>query len=166
MTSGMVRPISPPVRSANTTMKFCSISTATRVVQPKIGPAHAQRRQTPAQIRRSPTPSRPARCTDYTDQPYWLFEGYPRYRRRRRSGRSGPKFTSPANPNSRVPRHREHAEVIGDREQAENIAGDIKRQRRGDDHHAERNPETARDLKKLAMLIASRAGPAAGYTSR
>ena len=35
MTSGMVRPISPPVRSANTTMKFCSISTATSVVRPK-----------------------------------------------------------------------------------------------------------------------------------
>ncbi|MGY3075154.1 hypothetical protein ACVWZZ_001525 [Bradyrhizobium sp. LM6.10] len=38
MTSGMVRPISPPVRSANTTMKFCSISTATSVVRPKYGP--------------------------------------------------------------------------------------------------------------------------------
>ena len=35
ITSGTDSPISPPVKSANTTMKFCSISTATSVVRPK-----------------------------------------------------------------------------------------------------------------------------------
>ena len=32
-----------------------------------------------------------------------------------------------------VPGHRKHAEVIGDGEQAQNVAGDIERQRRGDE---------------------------------
>jgi hypothetical protein len=42
-----------------------------------------------------------------------------------------------------VPGHREHAEIIGDREQAENVAGDIERQRRGDDDDRERDQRTA-----------------------
>ena len=38
MTSGTIRPISPPVKPANTTTRFCRISTATSVVRPKYGP--------------------------------------------------------------------------------------------------------------------------------
>ena len=45
MTSGTVSPISPPVRLASTTMKFCSIKHGDQRGQAEIGPAHAQRRQ-------------------------------------------------------------------------------------------------------------------------
>ena len=43
-----------------------------------------------------------------------------------------------------VPGHREHAKIIGDGEQAEDVAGDVQRQRRGDEHDDQADPDRGR----------------------
>jgi len=101
ITSGTDRPISPPVRPANTTTKFCSISTATSVVRPKYGP------RTRSAGNASTTPpitaaAAPRAMHSQIEMPgEYLASRMPAVYAPSPIRNVGPKFTSPAKPKSR-----------------------------------------------------------------
>ncbi len=120
-------------------MKFCSISTATSVVSPKYGPR--TRNAGNASTKPASTEGHRAQEDAQIDRPAIIVVEDAGGVGADADQEGRPEIHLAREPEQQVPGHREHAEIIGDRQQAEHVAGDVERQGRRDDDHDQRDQE-------------------------